>query len=113
MTTIDNDTRAAKSFYREVRNFAIRTKPWQTQISYETTPDEAHDFSLVSQRVYGRRDEFLAVMAAAGLNHFDDALPQMRLTLPTEGQLMMIKRQTGFESISDYREDGSPTWIES
>lgn len=107
---IDADPRAAKSFFREVRNFAIRTKPWETHISYETKPDEAHDFSLVSQRVYGRRDEFLAVMAAAGLNHFDDAMPQMRLTLPNEGQLLAIKRRTGFESRSDYRDGFAPTW---
>lgn len=108
--SIDADPRAAKSFYRAVRNFALRTKPWETHISYETLPDEAYDLSLVSQRVYGRRDEYLAVMAAAGLNHFDDALPQTRLTLPNEGQLLAIKRNTGFESRSDYREDGRPTW---
>ena len=111
-TTIDVDSRAAKSFFREIRNFALRTKPWQAHVSYETKPDEAHDFTLVSRRVYGRPDEYLAIMAAAGLNHVDDELPQMRLTLPNEGQLQTIKQRTGFESRADYREDGKPTWSE-
>ena len=109
---IDKDTMAAKDFYKEVRRFAEKTKPWDTQISYETKPDEAFDLSLVSQRVYGRRDEFLAVMAAAGIDTVDQPLPQKRLTLPTEGQLYAIKRRTGFESIAGYREDFSPTWAE-
>lgn len=110
---IEKDTCAVKSFYREVRKFAECTKPWETHISYETNPDEAFDLTLVSQRVYGRRDEFLAVMAAAGLDSVDQPLPQKRLTLPTEGQLYAIKRRTGFESIAGYREDFAPTWAES
>ena len=111
---IEKDTRAAKSFYREVRKFAESTKPWDaTAIFYETKPDEAFDLTLVSQRVYGRRDEFLAVMAAAGLDTVDQPLPQKRIVLPNEGQLYAIKRRTGFESIAGYREDYAPTWSES
>lgn len=110
---IDKDTRAAKSFYREVRNFAEKTKPWDTTaIFYETKPDEMYDLTLVSQRVYGRRDEFLAVMAAAGLDTVDQPLPQKRIVLPNEGQLIDIKRRVGFESIDDLREDYAPTWAE-
>lgn len=108
---MDKDPRAAKSFYRDVRKFAQGTKPWQPQISYETKPDEVLDITLVSQRVYGRRDEVLAVMAAAGLDTADQPLTQRRLVLPNEGQLHAMKRRAGFESIASYREDGVPTWL--
>lgn len=108
---LDQDTRAAKSFYREVRKYAESIKPWDTTaIFYETKPDEASDLTLVSQRVYGRRDEYLTVMAAAGLDSIDQPLPQKRIVLPNEGQLIAIKRRTGFESIADLREAGAPTW---
>jgi len=110
---IDQDTRAAKSFYREVRKFAESAKLWDTNaVFYETKPDEALDLSLVSQRVYGRRDEYLAVMAAAGMDTCDQRLPQRQIILPNEGQLIAIKRRTGFESIAGYRENGAPTWLE-
>lgn len=108
---LDQDTRAAKSFYREVRKFAESVKPWDaTAIYYETKPDEALDLTLVSQRVYGRRDEYLTVMAAAGLDSIDQPLPQKRIVLPNEGQLIAIKRRVGFESIADLRENGTPVW---
>lgn len=108
---LDKDTRAAKSFYREVRKFAESAKPWDaTAIFYETKPDEMYDLTLVSQRVYGRRDEFLAVMAAAGLDTVDQPLLQKRIVLPNEGKLIDIKRRSGFESIDDLREDYAPTW---
>lgn len=110
----DQDTRAAKSFYREVRTFAEQAKAWDSNvIFYETLPDEALDLSLVSSRVYGRRDEYLAVMAAAGLDTFDQPLPQRRICLPNEGALIAIKRRTGFESVDEYRQNGAPTWQES
>ncbi|WP_238512730.1 hypothetical protein [Pandoraea apista] len=108
---LDQDTRAAKSFYREVRKFAESVKPWDTTaIYYETKPDEAFDLTLVSQRVYGRRDEYLTVMAAAGLDSIDQPLSQKRIVLPNEGQLIAIKRRVGFESIADLREAGAPSW---
>lgn len=110
---IDKNSTAAKNFYKEVRLFSERTKSWESKISYETKPDEAHDLTLVSQRVYGRRDEFLVIMAAAGLDMVDQALPQKRLTLPTEAQLFAIKRRTGFESRADSLDNFSPTWAKS
>jgi len=110
---LDQDTRAAKDFYREVRKFAESVQPWDTAvIFYETKPDERHDLTLVSKRVYGRRDEFLAVMAAAGIDTIDQPLPQKRIALPNEGQLLAIKRRTGFESVADLREDGAPMWMQ-
>jgi hypothetical protein len=108
---IDFDTQAARRFYGEVRKFAERTKPWKPAIFYETHPDEIWDLTLVSQRVYGRRDEYLAVMAAAGIDSVDQPLKQKRLVLPTEQQLNLIKRRTGFESIADLREDRKPVWL--
>lgn len=107
---IDNNSTAARNFYKEIRRFSERTRSWEPQIYYETKPDEAHDLTLVSQRVYGRRDEFLVIMAAAGLDMVDQELPQKRLTLPTEAQLYAIKRRTGFESIADNRKNFSPAW---
>ena len=108
---LDKDPLAAKSFYREVRDLAEHAKPWDAGVIwYETKPDETHDLTLVSQRVYGRRDEFLAVMAAAGLYSVDQPLPQKRIALPSDGLLLGIKRRTGFESRDDFREDGAPIW---
>ena len=110
---IDKNSAAAKNFYKEIRRFSERTKSWEPQIWYETKPDETHDLTLVSQRVYGRRDEFLVIMAAAGLDMVDQELPQKRLTLPTEEQLYAIKRRTGFESIAENRFNFAPTWAQS
>jgi len=107
---IDNDTQAAKDFYKAVRNFAIRTKVWQTALWHFVTPDEIWDTSLVSQRVYGYRDEFLAVMAAAGIDSVDQPLPQAKLCLPTAAQIYYFKRQSGFESIANLRNNFAPTW---
>lgn len=107
---IDKDTRAAKSFYREVRKFAETVKPWSNYIRYQTKPDEIWDITLVSSRVYGRRDEYLAVLAAAGLDTVTQPMPQQTLILPTDSQLTAIKRRTHFESIANYREDFAPAW---
>lgn len=108
----DKNTTAAKDFYKEVRTFAERTKTWQTAIFYQIKPDEKHDVTLISARVYGRRDEYLAVMAAAGIDTIDQPIPQKMIVLPTEGQLYAIKRRTGFESIASLRENFAPTWAE-
>lgn len=107
---MDIQTPAAKSFWREVRTLSERTKSWQAGIRHEIAPDERWDASLISARVYGRRDEFLAVMAAAGVDTFDRPLTQRSIILPTLAQLAAIKRRAGFESQADYREDGAPIW---
>lgn len=109
---IDTNTVAAKNFYKAVQIFAERTKAWEPKISYETKPDERWDVSKVSQRVYGRRDEVLCIMAAAGLDTVGQPLIQKRLTLPTEGQLYAMKRAAGFESVAQYRENFAPTWAD-
>lgn len=109
---IDTDTRAAAAFFREIRKFAISAKRWNgNAIFYETKPDEVYDLSLVSRRVYGRRDEFLCVMAAAGIDTFDQPLPQKTIVLPTERELIRIKRKTGFESQAELRDNYTPLWL--
>ncbi|MDF0605399.1 hypothetical protein HZU77_007010 [Neisseriaceae bacterium TC5R-5] len=109
---MDQDTQAAKRFYHDVRAFAEHTWPWESQaIFYATQPDECWDLTLVSQRVYGRRDEFFTVMAAAGLDTVDQPLQQTLLVLPSEGQLYAIKRRCGFESIAAYRADFAPSGL--
>lgn len=108
----DIDSQAAKDFYREVRDFAGRTKIWEPAIFHEVLLDEIWDATLISQRVYGNRDEFLAVMAAAGVDTVDQPIPQKQLVLPTTAQLYSLKRRAGFESIEASREDGKPTWID-
>jgi hypothetical protein len=111
--SMDLDPNAARRFYGEVRKFAEAVKPWQVALWHEIAPDEVWDATLVSERVYGRRDEFLAVLAACGLDMFDQPLPLgRRIAFPTEITLLNIKRQTGFESIAQYRESGKPTWVE-
>lgn len=107
---IDVQTSATAAFYVAVRNFALRTRPYERAIRYHTTPDERRDLTLVSMRVYGRRDETVAIMAAAGLDSLEEPLPEQLLTLPDEAQLLDIKKRTGFESRADYREDYAPTW---
>lgn len=108
--SVDKNSQAARVFWRKVRAFSQSAKPWQSAIYYDTRPDERWDITLVSQRVYGRTDEFLAVMAAAGMDTIDQPLEQKRLVLPTDSQLRQLKREAGFESRPEFRESGKPTW---
>lgn len=109
--SLDANTQAARVFYRLVRTFALRNQGWQEALYHDVKPDERFDLFLASRRIYGRNDESLTVMAAAGLDSIDDPLEQKRLTLPTEQQLRVLKRRAGFESQTRYRrKDGSPTW---
>jgi len=106
---IDENTQAARAFYSEISQFSRTVKPWQPAIFYETKPDEVNDITLISQRVYGNRDEFLAIMAAANIQA-NQSLEQTTLTLPTQQQLNEIKRRTGFESIASQRANFKPIW---
>lgn len=108
--SIDQNSQAARIFWRKVRDFSQSVQPWEQAIYYDTKPDERWDITLVSQRVYGRRDEFMAIMAAAGLDTVDQPLEQQRLALPTAERLRRFKREAGFESRSEYRDKGRPTW---
>jgi hypothetical protein len=81
-----------------VRDFALQTPAWAEAVRYDTQPDERFDLTLVSQRVYGRRTEFLVVQAAAGLDSPELELSERRLVLPTESQLRVLKQQAGYGS---------------
>lgn len=87
---------AAAELARRVADFSQRTPDWAECIIYETKPDERWDLTLVSRRVYGTPDEFLAVMAAAGLDTVEQELTERRLVLPTREQLRELKRLAGF-----------------
>lgn len=105
---------AARNFYKAVRQFSINAKPWQGgSVTLTLTPDEAWDLTKVSRRVYQRPDEYLAVMAACGLSSVDQPITQKTITLPNDPTLRQIKRNTGFESIADFIENGKPVWLES
>lgn len=86
---------ANSRLYAAVRNFSVSTPIWAEQIRHEVMPDERYDLTLVSQRVYGNRDEFLAVMAAAGLDRVNSPLEQQVLVLPTIQQLDAMKKKVG------------------
>lgn len=109
---MDNNTTAAKAFYREVRRLCANARPWTSGIVFiDTTPSDRMDISKISERIYGTRHEVLAVMAAAGMNTMNQPLEQQRIAVPTKERLMMLKRQTGFESVPELRRDGEPIWV--
>lgn len=85
--------------YREVRNFALTSPPFLTnRITYQTLPDERFDVTLVSQRVYGNREEGIVIMAAAGLDSSSQELTERVLVLPDAATLLSIKQSVGFAS---------------
>lgn len=87
---------SAAELVKRVGKFAQSTPTWAECIVYESKPDERLDMTDVSQRVYGTRDEFLAVMAAAGLDAPWQVLTERRIILPTARQLAAIKAACGF-----------------
>ncbi len=87
---------AAAELVRRVREFSQTQPLWAECIVYETKPDEAYNIPLASQRVYGRRTEYLAILAAAGLDSVEQALTPRTLLLPTDRQLAVIKGLAGF-----------------
>lgn len=87
---------ATAAYVKAVRKFAVQTPAWSAAIRYDTMPDERYDLTLVALRVYGDRNEFMAIFAAAGLDTVEQVLPEQRLVLPTSSQLQTIKRQTGY-----------------
>lgn len=54
--------------------------------------------TLVSRRVYGNRDESLAIMAAAGLDRYEQELTERELILPNAQRLEAIKQMTGYSN---------------
>lgn len=103
MAALETNTASVAFFYRLVRDFAEKTPVWGQAIRYQTRPDERYDLTLISQRVYGRRDEFMTVMAAAGLDSVENLLSEQLLVLPTELQLLDLKRKAGFVNLAQDR----------
>lgn len=89
---------AAAQLVRLVREFAQVTPDWAERIVYDTLPDERWDKTLTSRRVYGTPNEFLAIMAAAGLDGMEQELTERRLVLPTARQLIILKDRAGFDN---------------
>ena len=83
-------------YYQLIRDFALSVKPYESAIRYQVKPDEHFDLTLISERVYGNRDDYLAVMAGAGLDSVEDKIPDQLLVLPTLLQLNNFKRLAGF-----------------
>ena len=87
---------AIAAFVKAVRAFSLKTPDWAEAIRYFTKPDERADITLIAERVYGNRAEYMAIFAASGLDTLEQLIPEQQLVLPTSGQLMLIKRQTGY-----------------
>lgn len=79
-----------------MRDFAQQTPAWGEALRYFTRPDERHDLTLASYRVYGRRTETLVIQAAAGLDSPELELSERELVLPTEGVLTAMKLDAGY-----------------
>lgn len=94
---IEKNALACARFVQLVRDFSVQVQLYQEAIRYQTKPDEKRDLTLVSQRVYGRRDEFLTIFAAAGLSSFDEPLQEQILVLPTNAQLQILKKKSGYQ----------------
>lgn len=82
--------------YQLVRDFAVQTPAWGAAVRYFTLPDERLDLTLVSQRVYGNRNEALVIQAAAGLDSPELELTERALVLPMPTRLAAMKLQAGY-----------------
>lgn len=89
---------ANNALFRIVRDFAVQTPPWAEAIRYQSKPDERFDLTVVSLRVYGTRDHFLVVQAAAGLDSPELELSERVIVLPTAAQLREMKLRAGFNA---------------
>lgn len=107
---LDQNSQAARVFFKKVANYVQNAKSWDNVVSYEIKPDEYVDATLISRRVYGNSDEFLTILACAGMDSFDDGFKQGVLVLPNAAQLAKLKREAGFESVHGNRRDGKPRW---
>jgi len=94
---------STSAFVKAVRAFSLSTPDWAEAIRYFTKPDERTDITLIAERVYGNRGEFMTVFAAAGLDTLEQVLDERQLVLPTSAQLQLIKRQTGYLTDAEKR----------
>lgn len=89
---------AANRLFTKVRDFAQQTPDWAEATRYFTLPDERFDLTLVSQRVYGTRDHFMVIQAAAGLDSPEYELTERMLVLPTSDQLRAMRLDAGYDA---------------
>lgn len=108
--SVDSKSQASRVFYRLVRDFSQSARPWDAALYHDVAPDERWDITLTARKVYDDPGEFLAVMAAAGMDTVDQPLRQKRLVLPAPDRLRMMKRRAGFESRDDNRNRDGATW---
>lgn len=100
---LEKNAMACNRFVQLVRDWAVKVKPWEVAVRYQVQPDEHRDLTLISQRVYGNRDEFLTIFAAAGLSTMDEPIKEQLLVLPTEHQLKKFKIRAGYENDHEKR----------
>lgn len=92
-----------RHYVRLVRDWVLKVKPWTPAIRYQTLPDERWDMTLTSARVYSNREDFIAVLASAGLDTVEQELEQQLLVLPPPQVLQALKYQAGYVSRSHRR----------
>ena len=90
---------AVMKFYLLIRQFVLDAKPWTQVFRYQTKVDERYDMTLVSQRVYGCREEFIAVQASANLDSTEQFLEEQLLILPSPEDLQEIKVRSGYINV--------------
>lgn len=105
---MDKDPTAAARFFRAIQK---HNATGNGVLTHDVKPDEIHDITLISERVYGHREEYLAVLASYGASFVVLPIEQKTITLPTPEALIRIKRETGFESMNQLRQDGEPVWL--
>ena len=93
---------ARNRLFATVRTFSLTTPPWGDALRYFTKPNERRDMTAVSQAVYGRRTETLAIQAAAGLDSPELELTERQLVLPTDAQLRAMKLSAGYSESEIY-----------
>ena len=85
----------ANTYLNAVRtqvDLLVRRSRTDKLITYDIGTDEVHDPTLISQRVYGTRDNVDVVMMLAGTNRIGESLPLIRIYLPTGAMLMGLKK---------------------
>lgn len=74
-------------FYQLVRDFCINVKDDQESIKYNVSDDERSDLTLISYRVYGKRELWYVIAQALGINFNNSTIENTTITLPTPKHL--------------------------
>lgn len=76
---IDNDTTAAARFWRRIQDFASHAKVWDSDAIFYRLSRMKSCLTLISRGFMVIRDEYLAVMAAAGIELTCQEISKKRL----------------------------------